>query len=67
MVIAANEFVDVLPSAFWALVVGFALYLFRAQIRSLLGRVGSARLPLNVEVRFQPALAGAQIANAVNE
>jgi CheY-like chemotaxis protein len=51
-----EELVRVIPSALWVAVVLLALYLFREPIRSLLGRLRSARLPGNVELNFGPAL-----------
>jgi CheY-like chemotaxis protein len=47
-----EELIQVIPSALWALVVVFALFLFRKPIGVLLGRLQSARLPGNVELKF---------------
>jgi hypothetical protein len=54
-----EEFIRVIPSALWVLVALIALILFREPIRALVGRLQSARLPGNVELRFGPALEGA--------
>jgi CheY-like chemotaxis protein len=51
-----EELIQVIPSALWALVVLIALYVLREPIRSLLGRLQSARLPGNVKLTFGPAL-----------
>lgn len=54
-----EDVVQVIPSVLWAGIALIALFLFRDQIRTLLGRVQSARLPGGAELSFGPALEGA--------
>lgn len=54
-----DELIGVIPTLLWAAVALTALLLFREQIRALLGRLESARLPGNVELKFGPAVQGA--------
>jgi CheY-like chemotaxis protein len=52
----SDEVIHVIPGVLWPLVVLVALILFQEQIRSLLGRLQSARLPGNIQLDFGPAL-----------